>query len=176
MTAPVFRENYDEGNAADVFGQSFKSLKKIFTKKDIEFKSSIENNALTLDFPQPVSGKEADFLYIEFDGFENEYITTEFNMAGEHPKNQSALISKLFLKAKPNPDVQVYVHFYDENNQRHVVRSNFCKGRLLINLGVGSKWLLEEHSRLEILMQKGGETVKMPAVKEAQFLKCRTIY
>ena len=175
LTAPVFREDYDEGNAADVFGQSFKSLKKIFTKKDVEFKSSIENNVLLLDFPQPVSGKETDFLYIEFDGFENEYMTTEFNMGGEHPKNQSALISKLFLKEKPNPDVQVYVHFYDENNQRHAVRANFGKGRLLINLGVGSKWLLEGHSRLEISLWKNGNIIILPEFKKIELLKCRQI-
>ena len=38
---PLFYENYDLGNSADVFGLSFKSLKKIFSEKEIKFKKFI---------------------------------------------------------------------------------------------------------------------------------------
>lgn len=117
-----------------------------------------------------------DFVYLEFEEFENEYMFTEFDMSGEQPKTCSKLVSKLFLKKKPNPEMQIFVHFYDENDARHCVSANYGNGKLLINLGVGMKYLLENHTKLEISVCKNGLPVALPDLKEVKFLKCRQIY
>lgn len=173
---PFCRGDYDLGNSADVFGLSFRFLRKIFTEKKIDFESRSENKEIVLEFNDYIHGKDMDFVYFEFSEIENECIVTEFNMGGEHEKNQSNLISKLFLKKKQNPSMQVFVYFYDENGKRHCVKANYGNGKLLMNLGVGARWLFDKHGKLEIEVQKSGVMVDIPELKEIKFLKCQQIF
>ena len=176
LDCPFFRENYDLGNSADVFGLSFKSLRGIFTERRIPFSTRVENGETTIELADFVRGKDMDFVYLEFGGIGDGRMTTEFNMGGEREKKQSRLISRLFLKSKPNPGVHVSVSFYGEDGQRHTVRANYGNGRLLMNLGVGAKWLLERHRKLEVSVMRDGEALETAELKRITFLKCRQIY
>ena len=76
----------------------------------------------------------------------------------------------------------ICVSFYDENEKQHFIIMPFRNGKLLVNLGVGVKYLLENHNRLEINVYNGwdesGNLIPFdsPELKKIQFLKCRQIY
>ena len=177
LSSPLFKEDYELGNSADVFGLSFGKLKRIFTEKELSFGIiGGKDGPLDIMLSEPVPGKEMDFLYIELDGLHDKYEWTEFGIAGEQKKDLPPLLSRLFLKKKPNPSMKVEVTFYGEDGRPHHILANYGNGRLLLNLGVGCGYLLEKHDKLEITLLRDGQTVPAPAPKEIKFLKCRTIY
>ncbi|MBQ4014392.1 MAG: hypothetical protein II610_03960, partial [Treponema sp.] len=68
------------------------------------------------------------------------------------------------------------ISFFDKDGNKHSVCADYSEGRLLANLGVGVKYLLEKHDKIEIAVFKDGAPMELPAVKEIKFLKCRQIY
>lgn len=174
--SPYIYENFDWNVYASDFGLSMKSLKKILTEKKIGFTKLQSINEVTINLKKPEHGKDIDFLYIEFDKIKNDHIYTDYNWTREHEKKQTALISKLFLKLKPNPDMTISIGFYDENGQKHRIDAWYGDGKLLFNLGLGSKYLLEAHDKFEITVYKNGVPVEIPEIKEIKFFKCRQIY
>lgn len=47
------------------------------------------------------------------------------------------------------------------------------QGKLLIPLGAGRQWLLNEHSYLNIYACRGDDIIDLPEVAEVKFLKLR---
>lgn len=177
LKCPMFYENYNLGNSADVFGLSYKSLKKIFTKQNFEYELQQSDFDTLVHFQNQVTGSDMDFIYLEFEDIKNSYITTEFDMSGEHEaKPASKLVKKLFLKTKPNPKMQVQISFFDDSGAKHSVFCNYGNGKLLINIGVGYKYLLSNHSKIEISVLNDGSQTEIPKIKKVDFLKCRKIY
>ena len=181
---PLFYENYWLGNSSGVLGLSFKSLKKIFKERKRAFSQKSEENILKLNFAESFEGHDMDFVYIEFEGGDSTSVINEFNMSGEHEvklndereKKEYEVISKLFLKKKFNADKVIQISFYDEDGKSHCVNADYNEGKLLVNLGVGVKYLLEKHDKVEISVLQNGVQMELPAVKEIKFLKCRQIY
>ena len=69
--------------------------------------------------------------------------------------------------------VSVEVTWVSEDNVPSKMTCNMCKGKLLIPLGSGSGWLMDEHDGIDICVIKGGKVERLPEVKECRFLKIR---
>ncbi len=169
-------DGLDVGTTADVFGLSFKTLKKIFTPVDVHHTVSKTTAGAEVAFDSPLVGSDMDFMYVEFAGAEKEQVFTEFDMGGEHKSSGSRLLKHLFLKNKPNPDTVLTAAYYDDEGQRHTVHCWFGHGKLLVNLGAGMKYLLNNHRTIELSVSKNGETLPLPSIQSLQFLKCRQIW
>ena len=59
------------------------------------------------------------------------------------------------------------------NGETHYMDCDMGQGKLLIPLGAGRQWLLNEHSYLNIYACSGDDIIDLPEVAEVKFLKLR---
>lgn len=177
INAPMFSENHDVGNSPNVLGLSMKSLNPIFTEQNLQYVSVDNDYEKTLFFDEIFSGKDADFIYIKFNNIKGNGELTQFYNTNEHslPKGYSPFTNKL-VKRRYNFGKKVFVSFYGEDGKEHNVNCHLGQGELLIPLGVGYRYLLENHDTLRITLTENGEQIPLPEISEMRILKLRTIY
>jgi hypothetical protein len=79
------------------------------------------------------------------------------------------------LKKEYNPGKIVTINWLDDEGESHSEMCLLSKGKLLVPLGSGSEWLLNNHNTISIVLQEDGEVVSVPEIKTAKFLKLREI-
>lgn len=162
------------GKNAASLGQSMDSLAEIFSQPELEleFPVSSGKNSIDIQFSREIEGDEADFLYLEFSGLDESFLYTQFNLYGEMVQTPDAL-SKYFMKKSYHPGMQVVVSWRDDQGKEHSMNCDMCRGKLLIPLGSGLKWLLNRHSGLSVSVLQNFEEISVPELREARLLKLR---
>lgn len=169
----VSRTDTSGGKTFASWGASFDSLKGIFDNKEVSYRSLSDGMYDHLIFDEPLAGSEADFLYLEFEGMDED---VSYAMLGKGHKTEPVEvkgIGKKFVNEIYNDGVSVEVTWVSEDNVPSKMTCNMCKGKLLIPLGSGSGWLMDEHDGIDICVIKGGKVERLPEVKECRFLKIR---
>ena len=101
-------EGLDAGKNAGSFGMSMDSLQEIFSEPDIGFSYRQDTDAGQIVFTDAVDGEEADFMYVEFSGMEQDFVYTLFDLGGEKEQSGGPL-AKYLMKKKYCPGMQVTV-------------------------------------------------------------------
>lgn len=165
-------EGLDAGKNAGSFGMSMDSLQEIFSEPDIGFSYRQDGDAGRIVFEDAVDGDEADFMYVEFSGMEQDFVYTLFDMNGEQEQSGGPL-AKYLMKKNYCPGMQVTLSWKDEDGQEHAMHCAMSRGKLLIPLGSGEKWLLHKHADLRIRVTRDGQESEIPQIVDLRFLKLR---
>lgn len=169
------------GRTASSWGLSVDTLEDIFTNTDIEVSTSDADGAMSLIFEESVNGNDADFIYLEFANQDQNYQYTLFDLEGNYDQGYlgeknilKKLVSKL-LKKDYNPGMMVVVSWLDEVGNTHSMNCSMGQGKLLIPIGSGRGWLLNEHSEITITVKQGEETITVPDITSVRMLKLREV-
>ena len=165
-------ENLNIAKTASSWGASMGTLMKLFTIPDIDYNIRTENNTTLIEFTEPINGNTADFVYIEFANMEENYEYTLYNLSGEFVQKEDWL-SKYLMKKNYNPNMIVNVGWQDENSDFHTITCNMSKGKLLIPIGAGARWLNNQHSYISIQLLQDNVDITMPEITEIKFFKIR---
>lgn len=164
----------DLGKTASSWGSSMESLEELFSEPGIGYTARTEGNGIVVDFLNPMDGDDADFLYVEFEGMKSNYEYTLYNSSVEVTQPESQL-GKYLMKKNYNPNMIVQIRWQDDYGETHTMNCNMSKGKLLIPLGAGSKWLFNQHSNISIHVYQDGNEVICPAMTNIRMLKIREI-
>lgn len=161
---------YSLGRSASSMGLSMDSLSEIFTEVDANYQGTIQGNVYRVDFDAPVDGNQADFVYVEFKNMDEnfQYIFHDADTVYEGTGFQ-----RLLMKKDYNPGMYVETLWADDKGETHYMDCDMGQGKLLIPLGAGRQWLLNEHSYLNIYACSGDDIIDLPEVAEVKFLKLR---
>lgn len=167
-------DGLDVGKNAGSFGMSMDSLREIFTVSNTGFTVQQADNGLQIDFAEAIQGDDADYMYLEFSEMDQNYQYTLFQMEGEQEQDGGAL-AKCLMKKNYNPGMQVCISWQDENGEMHTINADMNRGKLLMPLGSGVKWLLHKHSFVQVSVMQDGQEIASPQVVDIQFLKLREV-
>lgn len=165
-------EGLDIGKCAGALGLSKGSLEKIFTEKHTEFDLQQVDNSLQIQFSHAIDGDEADYLYLEFAGMDQNYQFTLYHL-GEEQEQDAGVLAKHLMKKNYNPGMLVCISWLDGNGEGHALYCAMSQGKLMIPLGAGVKWLLHPHTQIQVSVMQDGQEISLPQIKEIQFLKLR---
>lgn len=170
----IASDGMDLGKTASSWGASMESLEELFSDPGIKYDTRTEGNCVIVDFSNGFDGDSADFLYIEFDGMESYFEYTLYNLNGEVTQEESAL-GKYFMKKNYNPNMTVQIRWQDDNSEIHTMNCKMSKGKLLIPLGAGSKWLFNEHNNISVYVYQDGNEILCPDIENIRMLKIQEI-
>lgn len=153
-------------------GESMGTLRGIFSEPNIDYDVVEKEKGVELRFGAPIDGDEADFLYLEFDGVLDDFDYVQFDASGEHVVKATKL-SRPLLKKSWNLGKKVALEWEDSAGEVHGVRCDLSKGKLLVPLGAGKNWLLNNHDNLKISLLDNDEVTQLPKISHMEFLKLR---
>lgn len=165
-------EGIDVGKCAGALGLSKDSLDQIFTEKSTEFTLQEGDNSLKILFPSTIDGDEADYLYLEFTGMDQNYHHTLYHLS-EEQEQAEGILAKHLMKKNYNPGMLVCVSWMDVNGEEHAMYCAMSQGKLMIPLGAGVNWLLHPHTQIQISVMQDGQEISVPQISDIQFLKLR---
>lgn len=165
-------DDYYCGAHPSVLGESIEDLMNNMSQVDIGYSISKDAGSIKINFNSTIEGEDADFLYIDIETNEDNYVyklTTNDSEEIVEP----GLLSKYLMRKHYNYGSFVKVYWYDNNLNEHSLFCDLGKGRLLIPMGAGLQWLLNSHDniKLEIISEDNFE-IKIADVK---FLKSKAI-
>ena len=161
------------GQSASSLGSSFDNLKEVFSDPNVNLEIQDGKTTVSLDFSKIIDGDDADFLYLEFDGVLENHVNILYS--DKEYEQKTGPIINLLTKNRYNPDTYVIVSWTDDNSEAHRMKCAMGKGRLLIPLGAGVKWLLHDHDHLTITVEKDEKQVEVPKILRAEMLKVREV-
>lgn len=164
----------DLGKTASSWGSSISSLEKLFTDPNITYNIRSEGNGVIVDFIESFDGDTADFLYLDFADMETNYEYTLYNLSGEFAQKESSP-EKFLMKKNYNPNMTVQIRWQDDNKETHTINCKMSKGKLLIPLGAGAKWLFNQHNNISIYVYQSGNEITIPTISEIRMLKLQEI-
>lgn len=164
------------GRTAGSWGSSYDTLKDILTEVSLDYSLVEQNDGWNISLEKSIDGDEADFIYVEFDNLTNDvgYVQTDNNNIYQIKIGKGSL-SHYLLKEEYNPGEEVTLYWFDENGEKHSITCDMDEGKLLIPIGSGTGWLLNEHSSLYLEVTRNGETIEAPTIANVDFLKLREI-
>lgn len=162
------------GKIASSWGLSMNTLKQIMDEVDIVDDVSSDGTTATVNFTSSISGEEADFMYLEFEGMGENFQYVLFDLLGEYPQESDGL-RKYFMKKDYNPGMVVQVSWLNESGERCSISCNMSEGKLLIPLGAGVDWLLENHDSLTVTVYQDGNLIATPEIKDVQLYEIQNI-
>ncbi len=176
--ANSLNENINVNFHPSSLGLSMGRLSWIFSEPDLQIDIIKYENNIEITFKNSLDGDIADFLYLEFPNMKINYGYASYN--AYHIGNMSYSDKKSFwadhfLKKIYNIGMQVKIEWFDDDNNPHCMYANMGQGKLLIPLGAGRQWLLNNHSKLKISVLQDGEKIKTPDIAKIQFLKLREV-
>lgn len=163
------------GRQASSFGESMETLSKIFTKPEVTYDLLENKTGADVIFSEKIDGNEADWLYVEFADMDNNFDYVFYDTAGQYIQQEEELswLEKMMLKKDYNTGMIVNISWEDETMQVHNLQCNMSKGKLLIPLGSGLKWLLNSHQSIHITVYQDGQVIDMPEIEAIELLKLR---
>lgn len=160
---------------ASALGSSMDTLENIFSEPDLNIDIDRDQMNAQLRLDHPIDGDEADFLYIECTGMENDIHHVLYNrITGEDEQSEDAPFL-MFTKERYNPGKFIVVNWTDEDGNGYCMRCEIGRGKLLIPLGVGEKWLLHDHDSITVSVEQDGIQTEMPEIGDVRFLKLREL-
>ena len=162
----------DLGKTAASWGSSMDSLEHLFSEPGILYNKRLEENGIIIDFQESLDGYSADFIYLEFNGMENDYEYTLYNLNGETVQ-EDYWIGKYLMKKNYNPDLTVQIGWKDDAGEIHTMNCKMSKGKLLLPVGAGLKWLFNQHSYISISVFQNGVQIPVPEISDIRLLKLR---
>ncbi|MGN0131685.1 MAG: hypothetical protein ACI4AA_04530 [Lachnospiraceae bacterium] len=172
----VASEGASLGRTAGSWGKSMDTLYDIFSRPEIEPIVEDFGTYVSVDFQQDVSGNDADFMYIEFADQDQNYQYTLFNLRDNVLQDVDEYqYIKGLMKKDYNRDIIVVVFWTDEAGAVHSMDCRMDQGKLLIPLGGGQGWLLNEHANITIAVAKGEEIMDVPEITNVEMLKLREV-
>lgn len=170
-------ENASLGRIAGSFGNSMESLSSIFGDLKMDYSVETVENGVNINFAQEVSGENADFVYIDLDGMEDnyQYILNNGMNGAEYIMQDTEAFFKCLMKKDYNRDILVEVSWTDDNGTAHAMNCRMEKGKLLLPLGGGRGWLLNRHSNIHVTVKQGENIISVPKVNEVRLLKLREV-
>ncbi len=169
----------DLGRACTSWGSSMDTLAKIFQSSSAEVCVINEELSSKLQFSESVKGEDADFVYLEFDGMDQDYTDILFNVSAgkvseiELQEEKKSWFNKNLMKRDYNRGTVVTVFWNDDSGNSHCLNCSMGRGKLLIPLGSSCNWLLNNHENLTITVKKGDEELPVPPITNAELLKIR---
>lgn len=173
-------EDDEMRRTANSWGMSIDTLMNIFSETNIPISVSEKENVVKLEFDKKIYGNDADFLFIEFENTE-EYSNSLLDMDRTYyiaKFEQSDFLNRIescLTKREYNPQVSVHVSWEDDIGNSHSLNCDMCQGKLLIPVGSGRGWLLNEHSEIAISVKKGEQTIDVPQIVSVKMLKLREV-
>ncbi|MBR5419872.1 MAG: hypothetical protein IK115_01845 [Lachnospiraceae bacterium] len=169
------REGRELGRTPASWGSSMASLGKIFSDVPVTAQCRSEEDALWIDFDQRINGDEADFIYLEFEGAEQNYSYMLFNYFEEVEQPAPSPLSARLMKKDHNRGTVVTVSWADDEGEVHNMNCELNRGKLLFPLGSGCGWLFNEHDAIKLTATSYGESIALPSVSKASLLKLREV-
>ena len=170
----IINWNMDLGKTASSWGGSMNSLESLFEEKSVNYSLYDEENGINIDFEQCVDGNDADFLYLEFINMDENYNYTLFNYDGEVEQSKSVL-AKYLMKKNYNPEMTVQIWWQDESGENHIMTCKMSRGKLLIPMGTGCKWLFNKHNSVSIHVYQDDTEIAVPQISNIRFLKLQEV-
>lgn len=170
--APLASDGIDVKKHASSLGLSMDSLSPVFEDVDLDLQIDVVGGQMNMYFPGPLNGNNADFLFLEFDDADSSFEYTLYDLKGEVIQYSSGYRTNL-MKKSYDPALSVNVFWYDNNGDSHNMLCNLGERKLLIPLGAGSQWLLNEHNGIAVQLFDNGVQTELPGLKEIRFLKLR---
>ena len=172
----IARDEIELGRTASSWGVSMNSLSDIFTETDLSYQISLNENSTEIKFDSAIDGNYTDFVYLEFANMTESYEYILFSLQEEVVQDiEGDVFAKFLTKKDYNRGMKVIISWDDENGNSHSMNCNMGQGKLLIPLGAGRSWLLNEHLKIDIIVQRDEQTVSMPEMVDIKFLKLREI-
>ena len=162
--------------AAGSWGSSMESLEGLFKDADIPYEIKDDHDGSEIVFDTAIYGNDADFLYLDIANDMN-YDYKLFNISyAIKQETDNDPFSRYVMKKDYNPGENVIVKWIDDAGRVHDMTCSLYRGRLLIPLGGGSGWLLNDHDRISISMADDeGNALEMPQIEKVRFLKLREL-
>ena len=150
------------------------SLEKIFSRKSVNYNIEQDGKGKVINFEKAFLGEKADFVYFDFGNLDMNYKYILYNLNGEVEQQKNKYTNDL-MKKDYNSGMSVRISWKDENNESHLIMCNMSKGKLLIPVGAGAKWLFNKHSDISIHVFQDDVEVATPNINEIKFLKLREV-
>lgn len=163
------------GRTASSWGSSMEGLESIF--EDVQAGYTVTNAypGVQINFDVPVDGNMADFVYFEFAGQDRDYQYILRGGDGDVIADiESNPVAKYLLKKDYNRGTLVTVSWTDDKGSQYSMNCSMGEGRLLIPLGGGRGWLLNEHSNIMINVVSDGQEIAVP-IHTIRFLKLQEV-
>ncbi len=165
------------GRTASSWGQSMDTLRAIFFDPKIEYTITDMENGVQAVMTEAVDGDDADFLYLEFAGMEENYEHTLFDMNDSYVQDtEKHPLLKYLTKRDYNRGMTVVVSWTGEEGAVYNMKAHMGRGKLLLPLGGGRGWLLNSHSNVTVsVMDQDGQSIPVPEIVNLEFLKLREV-
>lgn len=161
---------------------SISNLSDDFVNPKLNFTVKNYKNLQRIYFKDNIYGEDADFVYLEFDIPLDNYDCSLHEIFDMVPVKGKCNFTKPFVIHNYNSDKIVKIIYSDNMNRKHSITCFLQKGKLLIPLGSGSRWLLHKHSFIDVQIlkiQKNGKlqtlSPKEAIIKNAHFLKLKGV-
>lgn len=168
-------ENRELGRTPSSWGSARASLDEIFTSLPMKTSMTKKENSSIITFEKAVDGNDADFLYLEFEGMEQNYTYILFNHGGDEVQTNPSWFGKQLMKKDYNRGMTVNLSWKDDAGKQHSMSCGMGRGHLLIPLGSGSGWLFNHHDSVTIKINLGEEIVSVPNITKLELLKVREV-
>ena len=89
--------------------------------------------------------------------------------------NKPGFLGRNLMRKEYNPNLAMCISWKSEDDEDCSVECLVQRGQLLIPLGAGRKWLLNNHNVLRIQMFKDGLPIEIPKILEIKMLKLQTL-
>ena len=167
-------DNISLGRTASSWGLSIDSLSKIFSAPGLEYSCTADQTKALVNFKEMIDGDEADFVYLEFCGMDQNYDYILFDHIADEVLDEGP-IGNLLLKKDYNRGMTVVVSWEDEKGDTHTMNCLMGQGKLLIPLGGGSCWLLHKQKGLTLSVFQNDVPIPLPEINKICFLKLREV-
>lgn len=174
LNAGITRDGFDVGKSASSLGLSYSSIQNVMTKVDIGYTVEKSGNGADIFFSFPFHGDSADYMYVEFVNMANNYQYIMFNLSGSS-EQEKGILAKYLMKKNYNPGMQVHIIWFDDKGDSHNMICTMSEGKLLIPLGAGNQWLLNEHASMRLVVMQDGQEIEMPAIDKIEYWKLQEI-
>lgn len=178
---PLSADKAGLGRTAGSWGASMDTLNDIFHNANVKYIMERQMDEISVTFEQDINGSDADFVYIEFENMDNNPDYTLFNLSDSviQDAEGSKLVKyvlKYLMKKDYNRNLTVVVSWNGEDGNTYSMNCSMSHGKLLLPLGGGSGWLLNNHSNISIsVFNEYGEMVEVPEIYRLEFLKVREV-
>lgn len=165
------------GRTASSWGQSMDTLRAVFSDPGIEYSVADVENGVQVTMAEAADGNEADFLYLEFEGMEENYEHTLFDTKDSYVQNtEKDKALKYLTKKDYNRGMTVTVSWTGEEGAVYSMNALMGRGKLLLPLGGGRGWLLNSHSAVTVsVIGQEGQNIPVPEIVNLEFLKLREV-
>lgn len=174
---PLSQDGAGLGRTPGSWGASMESLRKIFSKTDIGYSMEHADDAADIRFENDVNGSDADFVYMEFEGMDENFEYTLFNLEDSIVQDpQKFPLIKYLMKKDYNRNLTVVVSWMGEDGNTYSMNCSMSHGKLLLPLGGCRCWLLNDHSGIRVnVLNENGEPAAVPEIHTVEFLKLREV-